>query len=144
MDLITLVHPGMSLETTLLVEEKHSAAHVGSGSLRVLATPIMIGLMESAAHRLLAAHLPDGQASVGSVVNITHLAPTPIGSTVRIRAEVLAIDGQKVEFSVQAWDQIEKIGQGVHQRMVIDEARFLKRVSKKAITAQDAAQGGTP
>jgi fluoroacetyl-CoA thioesterase len=131
MDLTEFIKPGMSLETTFQVEAQHSAAHIGSGSLRVLATPIMIAYMESASHRLLAQRLPAGYSSVGMLVDVRHLAPTPLGGYVRVRSEVLAVDGLRVTFSVQAWDQIEQIGDGQHQRMVIDEARFLRRVEAK-------------
>ena len=132
MDLSALIKPGMSLETTFQVEAQHSAAHIGSGSLRVLATPIMIAFMESTSHRLLAQRLPAGYSSVGMLVNIRHLAPTPLGSSVRVLSEVLEVDGLRVTFSVQAWDQSEPIGDGQHQRMVIDEARFLRRVEAKS------------
>jgi fluoroacetyl-CoA thioesterase len=131
MDLSALIKPGMSLETTFQVEPQHSAAHLGSGSLRVLATPIMIAFMESTSHRLLAQRLPEGYSSVGMLVNVRHLAPTPLGNTVRVLSEVLEVDGLRVTFSVQAWDQSEQIGEGQHQRMVIDQARFLRRVEAK-------------
>jgi fluoroacetyl-CoA thioesterase len=131
MDFSAFIQPGMSLETAFQVEEQHTAAHIGSGSLRVLATPIMIGFMERTSQRLLAQRLPAGFSSVGMLVNVRHLAPTPLGANVRVRSEVLAVDGLRVTFSVQAWDQIEQIGDGQHQRMVIDEARFLRRVETK-------------
>ena len=132
MDLSALIKPGMSLETTFQVEAQHSAAHIGSGSLRVLATPVMIAFMESTSHRLLAQRLPAGYSSVGMLVNIRHLAPTPLGSSVRVLSEVLEVDGLRVTFSVQAWDQSEPIGDGQHQRMVIEEARFLRRIEAKS------------
>ena len=132
MDLSALIKPGMSLETTFQVEAQHSAAHLGSGSLRVLATPIMIAFMESTSHRLLAQRLPPGYSSVGMLVNVRHLAPTPLGTRVRVLSEVLEVDGLRVTFSVHAWDQSEQIGDGQHQRMVIDEARFLRRVEAKS------------
>ena len=132
MDLSALIKPGMSLETTFQVEAQHSAAHIGSGSLRVLATPVMIAFMESTSHRLLAQRLPAGYSSVGMLVNVRHLAPTPLGSSVRVLSEVLEVDGLRVTFSVHAWDQSEQIGDGQHQRMVIDEARFLRRVEAKS------------
>jgi len=132
MDLSEFIKPGMSLETTFQVEAQHSAAHIGSGSLRVLATPVMIAFMESTSHRLLAQRLPAGYSSVGMLVNVRHLAPTPLGSSVRVLSEVLEVDGLRVTFSVQAWDQSEQIGDGQHQRMVIEEARFLRRVEAKS------------
>jgi predicted thioesterase len=131
MDLTELIKPGMASEETFVVEERHLAFHIGSGAARVLATPAMIGLMERVAHLFLARVLPEGQSSVGVHVDVRHLAPTPLGATVRVRAEVLAVEGSKVDFSVQARDEHEQIGAGQHQRVVIDLARFLKRVAAK-------------
>jgi len=92
----------------------------------------VIAFMESTSHRLLAQRLPAGYSSVGMLVNVRHLAPTPLGSSVRVLSEVLEVDGLRVTFSVQAWDQSKQIGDGQHQRMVIDEARFLRRVEAKS------------
>jgi fluoroacetyl-CoA thioesterase len=131
MDLSEIIYPGMSREETFFVEENQTAIQVGSGSSRVLATPWMIAFMERNAHRLLAQHLPAGQSSVGMHVDVSHLAPTPVGGSVRVRAEILAVDGLRVTFTVEAWDQVEKIGEGQHRRMVIDEERFLRRAARK-------------
>jgi predicted thioesterase len=131
MDLTTLIQPGLSHETTFTVEDQHTAAHIGSGSLRVLATPVMISVMEGVSHRLLAERLPEGRSSVGILVNVRHLAPTPLGSAVRVRTEVIAVEGSRVTFRVQAFDETELAGEGEHQRVVIDVARFLQRVEAK-------------
>lgn len=131
MDLSELFTPGMSREETFLIEEEHSAIHVGSGSLRVLATPWMIAFMETTARKLMSEHLPDGYSSVGAHVDVRHLAPTPVGKRLRVRTEVIAVDGLKVTFAVAAWDDQEQVGEGQHLRVIIDEARFLKRVSAK-------------
>jgi predicted thioesterase len=90
--------------------------------------------MERVAHRLIAEHLPDGSSSVGVHVDVRHLAPTPVGSQVRVRAEVTGVDGTRVTLLVQAWDHVELIGDGSHQRMVIDQERFLRRVGAKLPT----------
>lgn len=131
MDLEKVIQKGMTREETFQVAEEHAAIHVGSGGSRVLATPWMIAFMERAAHRLLAENLPTGESSVGVLVDIRHLAPTPIGATVRVQVEIVMLDGAQVTFSVQAWDQVEKIGEGRHQRVAINEARFLRRVEGK-------------
>ena len=131
MDFHKTVHEGLSRQETFLVEEEHAAASVGSGASRVLATPWMIAFMERVAYRLLAGHLAAGESSVGVLVNVRHLAPTPVGTSVRVQAEASEIKGSRVTFIVQAWDQDEKIGEGSHQRVVIDEARFLRRVEAK-------------
>ena len=131
MDLTKIVKPGMTKEDTFHVEEQHSAIHVGSGSLRVLATPWMIAFMERTARGLLAEILPEGNSSVGVQVDIRHLAPSPVGSRVKTRAQVTNVEGWKVNFNISAWDEHEQIGEGQHQRVVIDEERFLRRVAKK-------------
>lgn len=131
MDYQNTLRLGLTREETFTVEEEHAARAVGSGSSRVLATPSMIAFMERVAHRLLVAHLADGQSSVGVLVDVRHLAPTPIGSTIRVKVEVEQLEKSRVTFSVAAWDQVEKIGEGSHERVVIDEERFLHRVSTK-------------
>ncbi len=115
----------------MLVGEQQLASHVGSGSARVLATPWMIAFMERVARDLLAEHLPQGYSSVGARVDVRHLAPTPLGTRVRARAEVIGVKGNRVDFAVQAWDEWEMIGEGSHQRVVIEEARFLRRLAQK-------------
>ncbi len=131
MEVKDTIHPGMTLEKTFLVQEGHLAAHLGSGSLRVLATPAMIAFMEGVSHQLLAQYLPEGFSSVGTHVDVRHLAPTPLGSTIRVKTEVIQVDGIRVLFNVQAWDEREQIGSGQHERVVIDHARFLRRVAAK-------------
>jgi predicted thioesterase len=132
MDLRELIHPGMTLEKTFVVGRQHLASHLGSGGASVLATPYMIAFMESSSHSLLAQYLPEGYSSVGTHVDIRHLAPTPRGSTVRVKTEVLAVEGNLVKFNVQAWDEREQIGSGLHERAVIDIARFQRRVAAKS------------
>jgi fluoroacetyl-CoA thioesterase len=132
MQLTDLFHPGMTNEETFVVEERQLAPHVGSGALRVLATPWLIALMEGVSHRLLAKHLPEGYSSVGIHVDMRHLAPTPLGDTLRVQSELLSVDGWTVAFAVRAWDSREQIGECKHERFVIDVARFLKRVQAKS------------
>lgn len=143
MDWNQVVKLGMSKEEVFLVEEKHSAIHVGSGSMRVLATPWMIGFMERVCQRLLAESLPQGLTSVGVRVDVQHLAPSPVGNLVKVRGEVVSVDGNKVNFRVEAWDGEEQIGAGQHQRVVIDEARFLRRVAAKLEKRQNESQAGS-
>jgi predicted thioesterase len=122
---------GMKHEVTFQVEEQYTAFHIGSGALRVLATPSMIGFMERTSHQLLTRCLPEGYSSVGAVVDVRHLAPTPLGWTVRVTSEVVQVDGRKVTLAVEAWDEQEKVGEGRHQRVVINLDRFLTRVEAK-------------
>ena len=131
MDLENIIHPGMQREEVFTIEEQNTAIHVGSGSSRVLATPWMIAFMERASHHLLVEHLPEGYTSVGVHVDVRHLAPTPVGYSIRVRSDIQEVNGQHVTFAVSAWDNQEQVGTGLHQRYVIDEARFLKRVEAK-------------
>ena len=131
MELSELIHPGMSREDNFTISAENSAIHLGSGSSRVLATPWMIAFMERVSHRLLTCCLPEGFSSVGAHLDVRHMAPTPIGATIQVRTKVLSLNGNHVYFSVEAWDKWEKIGEGKHERVVIDEARFWRRVEKK-------------
>jgi predicted thioesterase len=142
MDVAEFIQPGMVKEEHYLVKEEHTASHVGSGSLRVLATPWMIGFMERAARDFLAERLPAGYTSVGVRVDVQHLAPSPVGSQVRVRAEVRSIEGVRIHFAVEAWDETEQVGAGEHHRVVVDEARFLRRIAAKITGEGGAAPNG--
>ncbi len=122
---------GMKYEKVFQVEERHTASHVGSGDLSVLATPSMIAFMEYVSRDLLAQHLAPENSSVGVLVDVRHLAATPVGQPVRVACEVTEIDGRRVTFNVEAWDAQEKVGEGRHQRVIIDSARFLARLEAK-------------
>jgi fluoroacetyl-CoA thioesterase len=125
------IKPGIAGEKTTKVTEALTAQHLGSGGLAVFSTPSMVALMEGAAVAAIDPLLPDGQASVGVSLNIRHLAATPLGQQVRARAQVTAVEGRQVTFTVQAWDERELIGEGSHTRFVIDIARFKQRVEAK-------------
>jgi fluoroacetyl-CoA thioesterase len=131
MDTIATIKTGMTNEAQFVVEEQHLAQHIGSGAIRVLSTPSMIGFMERVSLLLLARALPENLSSVGTRVDVRHLSPTPLGATVRVRAEVTAVEGNKITLAVQAWDEQDLIGEGQHYRVVIDLERFMKRVSAK-------------
>ena len=104
---------GMRAEQTFQVTEADTAAHIGSGSLRVLATPSMIGFMERVARSFMDDRLPEGFSSVGVRVDVRHLAATQVGGEVRVRCEVIEVNGRRIDFSVEARDASEKIGEGV-------------------------------
>mgnify|MGYP000685456807 CR=1 FL=1 len=125
------IQPGLNAELTHLVTEKDSAKTYGSGLVPVLSTPLLIALMESAAQSSVAAHLEPGTTTVGVAVDMRHLAATPIGMQVRVYAELVEVDGRRLSFRVDAWDQVEKIGECKHERFIIDTAHFMKRVSGK-------------
>ena len=99
MDLSEFFHPGMTREDNFEITLENSAIHLGSGSSRVLATPWMIAFMERVSHRLLTCCLPDGFSSVGTHLDVRHLAPTPVGATIRVRAEVLSLDENRISIS---------------------------------------------
>lgn len=114
-----------------LVTEENTAAAMGSGLLPVFATPAMLALMEKAAASSVQPYLPEGQGTVGTRLEISHLAATPIGLSVRAESELIAIDRRKLRFSVRAWAGDELIGEGEHERFIIDNARFLEKALAK-------------
>ncbi len=128
---MTEIKPGLVGETKLIVTEQVTAAAYSSGLVAAFATPAMVGLMENASVNAIQKHLPVGQTSVGTEISVKHLAATPIGLNVRARAEVASVEGRRVVFKVEAWDDHEKIGEGTHQRMIVDEARFNERIKGK-------------
>jgi predicted thioesterase len=103
----------------------------------VFATPAMINLMEITAFEAVQPFLPEGWISIGVVVNVRHLAATPVGAPVRITAVVTAVDDRTVTFAVEAYDRVEKIGEGTHVRAPVEVARFLRRVEKKTSDIRD-------
>ncbi len=113
------------------VEREDTAYEVGSGSLLVYATPCMVALMEGAACEAIAEALPEGKTSVGIALDIAHLSATPVGMEVRAEAEVTEVDGNTITFSVTAYDEAGKIGEGTHKRAIISTERFLERTYAK-------------
>ena len=126
------IEPGIAAERSEVVTADLLATRLGSGSVEVYATPAMVALIESAAVAAIEPLLPEGQTSVGVALDVKHLAATPLGRRVRARAEVVQVDGRQVTFQVQAWDEHELIGEGMHTRFVIDVARFMVRVRQKS------------
>jgi predicted thioesterase len=124
----------MVAETTMTVQESDTAsAGGGEGLPPVFSTPRMIGRMEQTAHKAVRAELAEGQTTVGTAVNIRHMAATPVGMQVRFRAELLEVDGRRLRYKVEAWDETEKIGEGEHERFIIDSQRFQDRLAKKLV-----------
>ena len=122
---------GMIGEVATEVEREDTAAEVGSGSLLVYATPCMVALMEGAACEAIAEAIPEDKTSVGTELNISHIAATPVGMQVRATAEVTAVEGSMVTFKVEAFDEAGKIGEGTHKRAVITTQRFLDKTYAK-------------
>lgn len=112
----------------LKVEEKHLAMNVGSGDLPVLATPMMMALMENAAMLAVAPHLPEGSTTVGGHIESSHLRPTPLGGVVRATATLTKEEGRKLTFHIIAEDENGVVGEGEHLRFVVDKERFLAKL----------------
>lgn len=125
------IKPGLSGESTATVTEQRTAASYGSGLVPAFATPAMVALIEGASVNAIQGYLGTGQTSVGIEVNVKHLAATPVGMKVRARAEVIGINGNRVVFRVEVWDEIEKVGEGTLVRAIVDESRFLAGIARK-------------
>jgi len=123
---------GMRGEASLVVGEAQTAAAFGAGGVLVLGTPVMIGLMENAAWQLVQPELPVGESTVGTLVNVRHLAATPMGGHVVATAELIEIDDRRLVFRVSARDDTQLIGEGTHERFRIVLERFLARLPKSS------------
>ena len=123
--------PGLHGDTAITVGNEHTAPHVGSGRVRVLATPVMINLLEAAALAAVERFLPEGQQTVGTHLDVKHFAATPVGMPVKAHAELVKVDGRTLTFRVWAEDAVEPISEGTHERIIITLARFDERMQKK-------------
>lgn len=126
------VQPGLTGEVRFVVDREHTARHLGSGGVEVLATPQMVLLMERAGVAAVDHLLPDGYRTVGMHLDVRHLAPTPVGFEVVATAKLLDVDGRRLTFEVKVHDGIELVGEGTHGRFIIDVAKFGQRVEEKA------------
>jgi fluoroacetyl-CoA thioesterase len=123
--------PGLEGQSELIVGEEHTAPRIGSGRVRVLATPVMINLMEAAALDAAENLIPNGHQSLGIRLDVRHIAATPVGMRVRARARLILVDGRTLEFWVAACDDKDLIGDGTHRRLVVNLERFDQRVQAK-------------
>jgi fluoroacetyl-CoA thioesterase len=122
---------GLSGTSGLVVADEHTAPRVGSGAVAVLATPVMINLFEAAALAAVEHLLPPGHQSLGTVLDVRHIAATPVGMRVEATATVERVEGRTIHFRVEARDERELIGDGRHQRVVVNVEKFDKRVQAK-------------
>jgi len=129
---LSRLRPGLEGRAELTVAEEHTAPRVGSGRVHVLATPVMINLIEAAALEAAEHLLPAGHQSLGTRLDLSHVAATPVGMRVYATAHLTGIDGRKLAFRVEAHDERELIGKGTHERVVVNVARFDKRVAEKS------------
>ena len=125
------LQPGLIGTAQLVVADEHTAPRVGSGMVHVLATPVMINLIEAAALDAIERRLPPGTQSLGTVLNIRHIAATPVGMKAQARVEVVKIDGRTVHFKVEVHDEKDLIGDGTHERVVVNVEKFAARVKRK-------------
>lgn len=127
------IQTGLKGHQEFIVRETDSAKAFRSGSLAVLATPVMIASAEETCADLLQPLLAEGMGTVGTQVNIRHLAPSPIGMKYRCDCEVIAVEGRVIRFHVILTDELEPIGEGTHERVIINEERFFQKSQKKLV-----------
>lgn len=126
-----MIQTGLTCKKKITVTPEMTAAAMGSGALEVLATPSMITLMEGTAQEAVQNLLEDGQGTVGTRIDVRHLAATPVGMEVTCTAEVTEVDRRRIVFTVRAKDEKEVIGEGIHERFVIDNEKFFAKCRQK-------------
>ena len=125
------IQAGLVGEIEIVVQPADTADALGNAGVHVLATPRLVALLEQAAIRAVEAHLPTGAGTVGTRIDVRHLAATPVGMPARIRATLREVDGRRLVFDIEGHDAAERIVEGTHERFQIDQARFLARVAAK-------------
>ena len=116
---------------TITVTREMTAQHLGSGDLAVFGTPYMIALMENTARKSVQPHIEETQGTVGTLVNVKHVAATPVGMEVRCETKLIEIDRKRLVFEVKAFDACGLIGEGVHERFIIDNRKFMQKANAK-------------
>ena len=125
------IEAGLSNEMEWTVTEDYLASHIASGLVDALSTPSLVAFCEECARLIVDPLLPPGQKTVGTRIDLRHLAPTPPGMRVTVRAELVEVDGRKLRFRIEARDPVEKIGEAEHERFIIDSDRFARRLNEK-------------
>jgi len=128
---IPKIEEGLEYEKEYEIQEQHTAKFLGSGDVEVLSTPSMILFMENTARLSVEQKLPEGLTTVGTHVDVRHLRPAPLGGMVKIKAKLLRQEGRKLLFEVKAFWRDELIGEGIHERFIVDREKFLEKVKKK-------------
>lgn len=128
---LSRIASGLRGEASLVVGDEHTAPSIGSGKVRVLATPVMINLIEAAALAAVERLLPPGYQSLGTHLDVHHVAATPVGMRVIASAQVAGVEGRKIRFVVKAADEMDEIAHGTHERVVVNLAKFDQRIQKK-------------
>ena len=127
-----MIEKGIKGRLEQTVTPEMSAARVGSGLVDVFATPMMVALIEQTCYESVLPHLDEGQGTVGTLVNVSHLSATPIGMRVWCESELVEVDRRRLVFSVKAYDDCGLIGEGTHERFVIDTAKFMEKLKNKS------------
>ena len=125
------VEPGRTYQSQTRVEEWMTAEKAGNKGVDVLSTPMLLQLIEEAAVQCLAPTLTGDEVTLGTYIDLTHIAPTPVGFIVRTEVEVIGVDGRRVNFAVAAFDEREKIAEGTHERYIVERSRFLATLDEK-------------
>jgi predicted thioesterase len=128
---LSRITPGLTGTAEIVVGPEHTAPFVGSGRIAVLATPVMINVIEAASLAAVEHLLPAGHQSLGIHLDVSHVAATPVGLRVTATAEVIGVEGRTIKFRVEAHDEVETIGGGSHERVVVSVERFDERVQRK-------------
>jgi len=131
-----VIKPGLINEKTWLVKKEHLASAFGSGLVDVLATPVLVGFCEECARLMVEPLLKEGQKTVGMSINLHHLAATPPGMHVTVRAELVEVDKRRLSFRIVVWDEQERVSEAEHERFIIDADRFEQRIKEKAKKAR--------
>ena len=131
MDFSVELKPGITAEKTETVTKENTASALGSGGLAVYATPAMIALMEAVALSAVSPFLPPGWSTVGTELNVKHISATPLGMEVSARAELLSVNGRALSYKVEAFDEAGKIGEGLHERFIVESEKFLAKTAGK-------------
>ena len=126
-----MLEVGIKGKQTVEVVYENTATAVGSGVLEVFATPMMIALMEKTACDSVIPHLEVGDGSVGTELNVKHVAATPIGMTVTCESELIEVDGRRLVFKVEAYDEVGLIGKGTHERFIVNNEKFQMKTNNK-------------
>lgn len=122
---------GLQGKVERIVEEKDTALSFGSGGVTVFATPMMVGMMENASLKAVDKFLPEGYTTVGTHLDVSHMAATPVGMKVRAQSKLVKIEGKALTFKVEVYDEVEKVGEGTHQRFIVPSEKFLEKCNGK-------------
>ena len=128
---MALLQVGMTKELVITTGPEHTAQFFYRNLPRVVATPFLAGFMERVCAELIDEHLQPGEQSVGALMQLKHIAPTPLGMSIKITARITAVEGPKLTFALEAWDEVEKIAEALHERYIIKADKFMSRVAAK-------------